>query len=873
MNTQQPFGQQPHDNAPHYTMANLAYHVPTAGGPGAQEREEHIPVPFAGQLHGQFSAYAAPSYRQQQEPTESDAQIAARRAMAKRNSRSFASRITRSRSRKIEMIRTTKPGITVDTSFARHRGRVPHQVYPREGENKSRGSIRKQGWFGLGRSDTTNKGLGILKGMTPQPGRQSEDREGSSREPKTADSSTAGSKSWQDISPWDRPIPIGITVPSDSVADFSDYQGTRARSDSDATLATPSIIITPAAAMQSVWSPDTATDYTPDRASSVYSRATHLPPWSSDVPPVPSLPADVQKLSTQNASSGTHREWNFASLPSHTRERTDTLGSNDTAFEEEQDNLTRKDRIMSTGTVFEEDDTPLHEKKLKTLSLDTSVVPTPRRSQGWWNVITTPFVTSRRNSTWTQNGHNGEKTPSIPMVPPEYGTWQSTMSPSTYMWSATDRSPSTNADSLPNTPHIKVSTATEPAANEGSHRNDFPLISNIHMRDDPAPRNVNAANVNTTIATPALSVKSETALPLAQPTPQLSSTTVSHFTTEKSASPPIGSHTNVPVAAFVTHHHQQPQQQQQPFNINIAIHDGRVTAPNQIHSTSASAKSNPGPFIVNPLSAPSSTIGSRSNTPSQSSPQYFPPPPTGATKDKQPAFGNFSRASSPASTMHEQKARGSKQHRKTNKLMAKFALCGRKKDDQKTEKKKKRSRWCLGCCCCLVILVLLAILIPVIVVFTRRHNNSATPIAGDPNASGPTQWLNDTGFPPMKTGLLTIAQPEAVEEESGCVAPTTLWSCALPKEQQKNIAPNKPDQPNFKVQITFENGSSADISKPSRRAANPVSAGALIRSLLRRAAPTPSPPVPSVEDMKFLGQPLLHELRRSHSHLHILTHG
>jgi hypothetical protein len=104
---------------------------------------------------------------------------------------------------------------------------------------------------------------------------------------------------------------------------------------------------------------------------------------------------------------------------------------------------------------------------------------------------------------------------------------------------------------------------------------------------------------------------------------------------------------------------------------------------------------------------------------------------------------------------------------------------------------------------------------------------------------------------------LTIAQPEAVEEESGCVAPTTLWSCALPKELQQSVAPNKPDQPNFKVEITFENGSSAELPKSQRvkRAMNPVSAGAFVRSLLHaRAAASPSPAPPSTTDMSFLGQ-------------------
>lgn len=856
MNDQQSHGQQSHETALQRTTTNLAYTAPTAGGSSNQD-PEHILVHFNGHFNGQFNgAFMVPTGMQQQAPAESEAVIAARRAMAKRNSRSFASRISRTRSRKMEVVRTTKPGITVDTSFTRHRGNVPHQLYPQDSENRTRGSIRKQGWFGLGRSDTKNKGLGIVKGMTPQPGRHSDDHEGSSKDPKTVDSSAAGSKSWQEISPWDRPIPIGITVPSDSVTDFSPYRETRARSGSDATLATPSIIVTPAAAMKSVWSPDTATDYTPDRASSVYSRATHMPPWSSDVPPVPSLPVDVQKLSGQKTSFETQRDWNFNH---QNRARTDTLESGETAFEEEHDDSARKDRIMSTGTVFEEDDTPLHGKKLQTLSMDTSLVPTPRRSQGWWNVITTPFVTSRRNSTWTQAERNGDKTPDIPMVPAEYGTWRSSTSPSTYMWSATDRSPSTSGDSPLNPPQIKSTAVTTPEVREVSQDNgiNMAMFNNININTPPGSQNVDAANTHATVSVPkAMSIKSETALPLAQQTPQISSQSASPPLTDKSASPPVGTVANGPVTAFVAHH----PQQQQPINVNIAFHDGRVMASNQTIPTSAPSQSPPGHVVVAPMPAYANGTTSRSNTSPHAPPVYFPPPPNASSKEKQSRFGNYSRASSPASSTREAKAQGPKKHRKMNKFMAKLALCGHKKGekkDEKNEKKKKRSRWCIGCCCCLVILVLLAILIPVVVVTTKKHNNSTTPVSGNPDTGGgdaPTQWLNNTGYPPMKTGLLTIAQPDAVEEESGCVAPTTIWSCALPKEQQKEIEPNKPNQPNFKVQITFENGTDADLSKPTRRAANPVSAGAFIRSIFRRATPTPSPAVPSVEDMKFLGQ-------------------
>jgi hypothetical protein len=850
------YGRQTHETALQPTMTNIAYPAPSAGSNG-QDQDGHILVHFNGHFNGQFNgAFVVPNNMQQQAPTESDAQIAARRAMAKRSSRSFAARLTRNRSRKMEVVRAAKPGITVDTSFARHRGDVPHQVYPHENERRSGGSIRKQGWFGLGRSDTKNKGLGIVKGMTPQPGRASEDREASSKEPKTADSVTAGSKSWQEISPWDRPIPIGITVPSDSVTDFSPYHETRARSGSDATLATPNIIVTPAAAMQSVWSPDTASDYT---ASSVYSRATHMPPWATDIPPVPTLPAGVQNMPAQKLSSEAQRDWNY-NHPN--RARGDTLGSSDTAFEEEQDDI-RKDRIMSTGTVFEEDDTPLREKKLQTLSIDTSTVPTPRRSQGWWNVITTPFVMSRTNSVWTQGGRNGEKTPDIPMVPAEYGTYRNSPSPSTYTWSATEKSPSTLGDSpmYPAQASFLAPTTVEARDRGQTIGLNVTAVNNIDMRSSPAPRTVDALANNPIVSVPkAMSVTSETAFPLSQPTPKTMAESPSPPLAVKPATPPVGIIANGAVAVGLPPQPQQPHPQ--PINVNIAFHDGRIVANSHSHAASTSVQSQPGHVIVAPLPAYANNTTSRSNTPPQAAPIYFPPPPNASSKDKQSSFGNFSRASSQATSVNETKLQKSKQHRKMNKFMSKLALCGRKKTEKKDEKKKKRSRRCLGCCCCLIVLILLAIIIPLIVVFTRRHNNdSTTPVAGTPIAGtpdtgsdSPTQWLNNTGYPPMKTGLLTIAQPEAVEEESGCVAPTTLWSCALPKEQQKDIQPNKPDQPNFNVEITFENGTTADLSKLTRRAANPVSAGALIRSLLRRATPSPSPTPPSTDDMKFLGE-------------------
>ena len=160
-------------------------------------------------------------------------------------------------------------------------------------------------------------------------------------------------------------------------------------------------------------------------------------------------------------------------------------------------------------------------------------------------------------------------------------------------------------------------------------------------------------------------------------------------------------------------------------------------------------------------------------------------------------------------------------------------------------------------------LVLLIILILVLAMTLTRKSKSNTPVQ--------SQWLNLTGYPPIPTGLSTIVQPDNVDANADCVEPQTLWSCALPKEEQQGIAPNTANQPNFRVEILFQNGTNATTHPPgsnattvSRRSyghiANPVSAGGFIRHQLLRIRQalssnsyTPSPSPPSLEDQTFLG--------------------
>ncbi|KIW92428.1 uncharacterized protein Z519_07412 [Cladophialophora bantiana CBS 173.52] len=128
----------------------------------------------------------------------------------------------------------------------------------------------------------------------------------------------------------------------------------------------------------------------------------------------------------------------------------------------------------------------------------------------------------------------------------------------------------------------------------------------------------------------------------------------------------------------------------------------------------------------------------------------------------------------------------------TSKL--KGLLRRRKEIDKDDADKKKTRRWTviIGIILCFVVLasVLFATLL--------TRTGDGTPVQ--------SQWLNLTGYPPIPTGISTIARPDVVKQQSQCVGPNTMWSCALSKEEQFEVAPNSPDQPNFRFEITFRNG-------------------------------------------------------------------
>lgn len=75
-----------------------------------------------------------------------------------------------------------------------------------------------------------------------------------------------------------------------------------------------------------------------------------------------------------------------------------------------------------------------------------------------------------------------------------------------------------------------------------------------------------------------------------------------------------------------------------------------------------------------------------------------------------------------------------------------------------------------------------------------------------------TQWLNLTGFPPIFLGVSTIAVPVNTLVDTSCVTPATFWSCDLPKELLSTVAPSGPNQPNFRIEIQWDTSTAANAT-------------------------------------------------------------
>ena len=843
---------------------------------------------------------------------------------------------TREKSRQRQKKQNAAAGIKVITNFSRHHG--PPPVIQQPGmHTEVPSNVLQPGCFvdlaalqALDNQAPSNNG-GLwksIKGMIPSKSDQPNEEEATStNESRDLDVGEAqktgpflgriGSRRGQglmppplrleaDLSPNDRPIVIGISIPSANLERHVTSPQT-AHSETGTVIQsagplspesgipeTPAIIVT-SSQMPSLWfnsEPDNVkSKQRPRAASSVYSRATTYSakdPTTSGAPPVPRMPPTPLTLDK--------RKQKF---------RKSVRYSSSTVFSEDGDIASaRKSRGVSSYTVFEEDESPILARKARAVSISEgnmaikhtsiSTVADQRRSKGWWSYLTSPFLT--RSNTLASSKSPTQEHPALPSlattaIKAQEGRYpreweKSVFSPVTPETSTTIASdvwwdkqnfmadvPSPEEESgtlpfmlaageatllnsgvqaaLPETTANDDSLKRRPAIRDKFSAQNASNVAASSMPEEPVPRLPTSVAEN---PYPERSIR-DLNPSLVQPAPQTGNNTAQGIIPNNAGI--------MPSIREGAQESPQPPPYSPPRVYYPRYH--AVFPPG--HQSNLPEPPSPGPLSPGIQQAMSSRDGiALADVPLTPAPRrpinlnsgypalpvrqpelFFAPPPGSEQMSKK------------ARKVEAKRQRYEKEEAIAHKVgglwrgrgcVPKRGCYGRSGAEG-----RKRRRWWF----CLIA-GFLSMIILIVVLATTLHRSSAAVVE-------PTQWLNLTGFPPIFTGISTVAVPNNPIANTGCVFPATVWSCALPKELQQSVAPNQPNQPNFRLQIQWDNSSSANATfanvtgNPSlitrTLGGNAVSARQLIRSLMLKARQSisfsPSPPAPSWAEEYFLG--------------------
>jgi len=726
-----------------------------------------------------------------------------------------------------------------------------------------------------------------------------------------------------DLSPCDRPIVIGISIPSARLTEHATSPKTALSDTRDYSRAyyshnpeTPTIIITPAHA-GSIWS--ALDDNTPSAgpgqrpASSIYSQ----PPKnvmgiysSQNAPPMPQIPASV----VQNERQRREVEKSYFSP--------DTEDGTTWEDDSPASDVKSRSRTFSTGTVFEEDESPVlartrpsivtssEHKDLKHASVNTAA--TRRYSKGWWNYITTPFLT-RSNTVASRGVFEDQAPPAIPALAVAAAKaqeaererdgmkWEKQFSPLTpatsttinsdAWWDATAKEDQSKhpefmeeSSNVHDKRHqVQTSNGTIPlkspeAATVGQATPSLaaksPIDRSMSKRSVENTSRSNQAFVvlpGTTriIETNNIFVQAPSSIPNAptsiQPTRRPEPAMPAAAPARGTSSPPPPPYSPPPAAtvsgpryrAFVPPVQEQTRLAQPPYAPALQY----PSSPGPISPGLQQAMTSHGGIPMSEVRSSEPDMSEVPLTPATRRPinlnsQYAELPPRQA-----PMF--FAPPPKEPITSKAQKAEAKRRrNEKEDAIAHKAGGCWRGRGcipntgcyGRSGPEGRKKRRCYIG-----LVIGFVTMMIVVVVLATTLHRKSNTVV-------GPSQWLNITGFPPIFSGLSTVVAPVSIKANSGCIFPATVWSCDLPKELHSSVAPNPSNRPNFVFQIQWDNSSEANATFANvtggakietRGVGNPVSAGQFMKHILLKArdivtfAPNPAPP--SAAEGVFLG--------------------
>ncbi|KUJ08529.1 uncharacterized protein LY89DRAFT_629681 [Mollisia scopiformis] len=702
----------------------------------------------------------------------------------------------------------------------------------------------------------------------------------------------------EDLSPGDRPIVIGISIPSSDISVHSVSPQTAVsettkfvhsyerRPPMNHTPDTPTIIITPAQEV-SAWSPlgmqATSLDHELYDSNSKHYTA-------NDAPPVPQMPTSFLEDERQRIAAQ-------RSYFSPDSDDVTTWGDDD------ETHAPPRSRVASTYTVFEEDESPVMARKGRAVSVTNgtrahrhasiSTIATQRRSKGWWNYITTPFLT--RSNTFATRELENQEAPALPdlaiavakaqTAERDAKKWEKQFSPTTPATSTTiaseqwwdlDAKKSEQSPVVRDIRHkVQTSTGTLPivlsetagfgavtsssisslASNQLSRENTSSSFGCAGETESPerevpiladAPR-TRSLRSNNPYVQPTFSDLSDASqrsqpdvgraaeLPRTGPAPALSQ---AFYSPSVGGPPPYSPSPNrVKYRAILPPEHAAGTQ--------YPLSPGPVSPGLQQAMSSGGAI----PMSEVPLSPPARrpinlnsgyAVRSAGQLEVPVSGEHYGLPPTKASKKAEAKRRRHEKEDVVA-------------HRAGGFWRGRGCVPARGCYGRNGAEGRKRRRWYL-----FLIIFFLTLIILIIVFATTLHRKSNT-------VTQPSQWLNLTGFPPIFLGLSTVVAPVNIETNTGCVFPATQWSCDLPKDLQSSVAPNQPNQPDFFLYVQWDNSSATNATFANvtgnknliTRAGNPVSAGQFMKHLLLKARDivtfSPNPAPPTFAEEFFLG--------------------
>lgn len=479
---------------------------------------------------------------------------------------------------------------------------------------------------------------------------------------------------------------------------------------------------------------------------------------------------------------------------------------------EEDETSGRKERILSTGTVFEEDQAP----RPRSNTGDSAPDPTPRRSKGWWNVITTPFQTQKR---FTQQVAEMEKIPDVPVVPHVYSTKVKPRSESKnlrispeevrrYLASGSSNNRERRRTRQNSNPSSATSIDTDNGEDYEQQHNRLESSGGLRNSEKPALPSRRGTARYSEFSPDDREVPVMLSGDPADMLPRHSTSTRRTQPNQWLAN--LRASESQPVSAWsplTSNQDDSPESRRSHFHSPVA-HPAAIDSIIATHQRTQSDTAQPP--VQNAASrvtkhSPDAFAWKRSSHSAQwdSDSRAVPAVPYRPDDHRSPYYNTKSTP-------------GVGRHKPTSSFTFSEAP-----EEKKRKAKKKKRRCCCWLCIIILLLLLLAVAIAVPVVVTRKHHTTSSSI-----------WVNLTDYPPMPTGALTIAQPNMVYNVTGCVNPSAMWSCAVPKEQQASIAPNAPDQPDFLFTIYYVNTNSTSSSS---------------------SAFQPSPGPPALDEQTFLG--------------------